>query len=56
MTVTAVVVVFSLLTGIFAMSTNISVSKSSAKNGQGKTLAPADDKCGTVAMATTTPG
>ena len=51
MTVTAVVVVFGwnfLLTGISAASTNVSVSKSSAQNGQGTTVAPASDKCGTV--------
>jgi len=51
MTVTAVVVVFGwnfLLTGISAASTNVSVSKSSAQNGQGATVAPAGDKCGTV--------
>ena len=43
MTVTALVVVFGssfLLTGISAASTNVSVSKSSAQNGQGT--------CGTV--------
>ena len=51
MTVTAVVAVFGwgfLLTGISAASTNVSVSKSSAQNGQGTTVAPADEKCGTV--------
>jgi len=51
MTVTAVVAVFGwsfLLTGISAASNNVSVSKSSAQNGQGKTVAPTDDKCGTV--------
>ena len=51
MTVTAVVAVFSwgfLLTRISAASTNVSVSKSSALTGQGTTMAPADDKCGTV--------
>jgi len=51
MAVTVVVVVFGwsfLLTGISAVSTNVSVSKSSAQNGQGTTVAPADEKCGTV--------
>ena len=51
MTVTAAVVVFGwsfFLTGISAASTNVSVSKSSAQNGQGTTVAPADDKCSTV--------
>ena len=50
-TVTAVMVVFGwnfLLTGISAASTNVSVSKSSVQNGQGTTVAPANDKCGTV--------
>ena len=51
MTVTAVVAMFGwgfLLTGISAASTNVSVSKSYAQDGQGTTVAPADDKCGTV--------
>ena len=51
MTVTAVVAMFGwsfLLTGISAARTNVSVSKPSAQNGQGTTIAPADDKCGTV--------
>ena len=51
MAVTAVVAVFGwsfLLTGISAASTNVSVAKSSAPNGQGTTVAPADEKCGTV--------
>ena len=51
MTVTVVVAVFGwsfLLTGISAASTNVSVSKSSAQNGQGTTVVPADDKCSTV--------
>ena len=51
MTVTAVVAMFGwsfLLTGISAASTNVSVSKPSAQNGSGTTIAPAEDKCGTV--------
>ena len=51
MTVTSLVVVFGwsfLLTGISAASTNVSVSKSSAQNGQGTTVASANNKCGTV--------
>ena len=51
MTVTVLVVVFGsslLLTGISAASTNVSVSKSSAHNSQGTTVASADNKCGTV--------
>ena len=31
-----------------AANTNVSASKSSAQNGQGTTVVPADDKCGTV--------
>ena len=48
MAVTALALVFGwrfLLTGISAASTNVSVSKSSAKNGK---VASADNKCGTV--------
>lgn len=48
MTVTVAVAVFGwsfLLTGISAASTNVSVSKSSAQNGQ---VVPADDKCSTL--------
>ena len=51
MTVTPLVVIFGwsfLLTGICAASTNVSVSKSSAQNGQETTVASANDKCGTV--------
>ena len=51
MTITALGVVFGwsfLLTGICAASTNVSVSKSSTRNGQGTTVASADNKCGTV--------
>ena len=51
MTVTSLVVVFGwsfLLTGISAASINVSVSKSSAQNGQGTTVASANNKCGTV--------
>jgi len=50
MTVTAVVVVLGwsfLLKGISAAS-NVSVPSSSAQNGQGNTVIPTDDKCGTV--------
>ena len=51
MTVTVLAVLFGwsyLLTGICDASTNVSVSKSSAQNGQGTTVASADNKCGTV--------
>ena len=51
MAVTALALVFGwrfLLTGISAASTNVSVSKSSAQNGQGTTVTSADNKCGTV--------
>ena len=51
MTVTTLALVFGwsfLLTGISAASTNVSVSKSSAQNGQGTTVTSADNKCGTV--------
>lgn len=51
MTVKTLAVVFGwsfLLTGVSAESTNVSVSKSSAQNGQGTRLASGDNKCGTV--------
>ena len=51
MTVTNLALVFGwsfLLTGLFAASTTVSVSKSSGQTGQGSTVASADDKCGTV--------
>ena len=51
MTITSLVVVFGwsfFLTGICAASTNVSVSKPWAQNGQGTTVASADNKCTTV--------
>ena len=51
MAVTVLAVVFGwsfFLAGICAASTNVSLSKSSAQNGQGATVASADDNCCTV--------